>query len=541
MPFPAFTPDVPPSTSQPTDPRPARARWRTGQRHLLALAVSGGVALASLPLHDRLELTNIVMVDLLAVVLVAVWLGRSAAVLCALTTVALFDFAHVPPRWSFAVGDMQYLLTLVVMLTVALTISQLTEGLRRQADAAQDSARRHRALYDLARQMAGAMTVEQLEAALRAHVASQLDAELWLLRPHDREHPALALPDVATSPLDTGILQVAQALHRQWPGHALRQRDGSGAMHLVLPLAGSTRSRGVLVLRPRQATDAWAGTALAPMMDALAALVATSLERLHFVDVAHRTQMEMRDERLRSSILSALSHDVRTPLTALVGSAEALTLLPEAPLTDKARALVDAVRSQALRLHHMVSNLLDMARLQGQRTADGGQVRLRCEWQPIDEVIGASIQLLGTALQAHPVQVRLPEGLPLVHIDAVLMERVFGNLLENAAKYGEPGPIEIDVQRDAREMRVNVRNRGQGFPADRLHEVFDVFERGHTESATPGMGLGLSICRAIVEAHGGRIRADNPPGAARVTFTLPLGTPPALDVLDASAPPQPAA
>jgi two-component system sensor histidine kinase KdpD len=496
----------------------------------MALGFSLLVATATLPLHEHLDLANIVMLDLLAVVWVASRLGLGPAVWCALLSVALFDFIHVPPRWSFAVGNVQYLVTLLVMLTVALTIGQLTHGMRRRTADAQAQTSRTKAMYELARTLAGAMTVEQVDEALARFATDHLHACMWLLLPVDRESQALAVPEGA--PLDALVLQVAQVMHRQWPGHPGRQRDGAGLVHLLLPLAGSTRSRGVLILRPQDGhPSGLSNTDHDGMLDALATLAATSLERLHFVDVAHRTQMEMRDERLRGSILSALSHDVRTPLTALIGSAEALALMP-LQWPEQARGLVDALKDQALRMHHMVSNLLDMARLQRQQGADGGRVPLKLEWQPIDEVIGASIQLLGRALDGHPVQVVLPPGLPLVHIDAVLMERVFGNLLENAAKYSPPGPILIDVQTPSTQLRVSVRNAGPGFPPHKLQRVFEVFERGEVESATPGMGLGLSICRAIVEAHGGRILADNPAdGGARVTFTLPMGSPPLLDAL----------
>jgi two-component system sensor histidine kinase KdpD len=506
-------------------------------RHVWALLIAVAITLLTVPLHGTLDLANIVMLDLLAVVVVASRLGRGPAVVCALVSVALFDYAHVPPRWSFAVGDLQYLVTLLVMLTVALTIGQLTHGLRQRAIDAQTQTQRTRAMYDLARQLAGAMTLAQAQDALNRFATTQLDAHCWVLLPADRLGQALAIPaavhpgtpEAADQRLDTVVLQVAQALHRRWPGHPSRQADVDGRPHLLLPLAGSTRSRGVLVLRPQAAQHPLLDAPNAPMLDALATLVATSLERLHFVDVAHRTQLEMNDERLRGSILSALSHDVRTPLTSLVGSAEALSLMPT-PLPAPARELVDAMRDQALRLHHMVSNLLDMARLQRQQDGGGGHVLLRPDWQPIEEVIGASIQLLGTALSAHPVQVTLPPGQPLVHIDAVLMERVFGNLLENAAKYSPPGPIGVNVTAEGAQLRVSVHNGGPGFPPHKLQQVFDVFERGEHESTTPGMGLGLSICRAIVEAHGGRIRADNPiDGGARITFTLPLGTPPGIE------------
>jgi two-component system sensor histidine kinase KdpD len=173
----------------------------------------------------------------------------------------------------------------------------------------------------------------------------------------------------------------------------------------------------------------------------------------------------------------------------------------------------------------MVGKLLDMARLQS------GRLSLRKEWQAIDEVIGVSIQSLGEALREHPVRVALAPNLPLVAVDAVLMERVFCNLLENAAKYSPAGaPIAVQVDADAGALAVEVRDRGEGFPPSCLTHVFELFQRGNPESAVAGVGLGLAICRAIVDAHGGQIIASNPPGGGGcVHFTIPCGEPPRIE------------
>ncbi|MEK7413920.1 MAG: ATP-binding protein, partial [Planctomycetota bacterium] len=252
-----------------------------------------------------------------------------------------------------------------------------------------------------------------------------------------------------------------------------------------------------------------------------ASLVAIAVERLHFVEVAQHAQLQMTGERLRSSILSALSHDIRTPLTALYGMTDMLALT-QPPLPPAARNMVEAMREQALRLNGMVSNLLDMAKLRAEN------IRLNQEWQPVEEVIGASIKLLGIALTHHPVKVLLQPDMPLLKFDAVLMERVLCNLLENAAKYAPPSSIiTISARIEDDKAAMSVRDSGPGFPPDKLDKVFELFERGDTESSVPGMGLGLSICRSIIEAHGGKIYASNRDGAC-VTFTLPLGDPPVI-------------
>ena len=503
-----------------------RISWRS-----LALA---GVACAlttllTLPLHDWLDPVNTVMLFLLTVVLVATRLGRAPAVLASFLSVGLFDFFFVPPRWSFAVSDMQYLLTFVVMLTVALIIGHLTIGLRQQAQEAQAVATRSRGLYALASKLAGALSVEQVHQISSAYVQEQLQARLALLTPNKQEQlvSAQGQPLPATHPLALA----AQTVYMDNHGILSHQISEAGELNVILPLAGSTRSRGVLIITAPSSIGKAGAQALEdqrPLLDAVASLVATSLERLHFVEVAHQTQLEVSSERLRNSILSALSHDIRTPLTSLFGLADTLTLM-RPPLPSQAQEMAAAIRDQSMRLHRMVSNLLDMARLQSDKAA--GQLQLKREWQPIEEVLGASIQLLGTSLGQHKIKVDLPANLPLLSIDAVLMERVFGNLLENASKYAPAHTdILVKIENQSPHLSVSIKNAGPGFPSHRLSDVFGIFERGVSESSIPGVGLGLAICKSIVEAHGGHIEARNPAeGGAEVRFTLPMGTPPTIE------------
>jgi two-component system sensor histidine kinase KdpD len=311
-------------------------------------------------------------------------------------------------------------------------------------------------------------------------------------------------------------LQLAQTRHMQ---------EGNNYW-LFLPLHGSTYIRGMLAIDFGNTSPSTV-CAQQALYEAVASLVAIATERLHFVEVAQRTQLQMTDERLRSAILSALSHDIRTPLTVLYGMTDTLA---RAQLPPSLSNTVAALREQALQLNNMVSNLLDMAKLRA------GSIRLNPEWQPVEEVIGASIKLLGAALAQHPVKVILPPDLPLLKFDAVLMERVLCNLLENAAKYAPPdSTITLSARVEGDWASLSVCDTGPGFPPDKLDKVFDLFERGETESAVPGVGLGLAICRSIIAAHGGKIFASNDHGGC-VTFTLPLGNPPVFKADDSDEP-----
>jgi two-component system sensor histidine kinase KdpD len=494
------------------------------QKFALAIMACAGTTLIATPLIEYLDLANIVMLFLLTVLLIAVSLGLGPALLAAFLSVGLFDFFFVPPRFTFVVNDGQYLVTFAVMLSVAIITGQLTAGLRRQADESDTEALRTRALYEMARDLSGALTVEQVVEITRKFLRKVLNADATILLPDGTGslHPC-AGQDAAHLQIEPRFAIIA--FERGSPVECLPLAN-SGYAVLYLPLKAPMRVRGVIAVAP---TDGQTKLLLAQRerLETMASLAAIAIERLHYVDVAQHTQVQVVSERLRSSILSALSHDLRTPLTALVGLADSLTV-SKPPLGEIALETAEAIREQAERLAGLVGNLLDMARLHA------GEVTLQKEWQPIEEVIGSSIKLLGRALAEHPVKVSLAKDFPLVEFDAVLIERVFCNLLENAAKYSPPGSgIEIAVQARNDKVEVSVSDSGQGFVAGKAPAVFEMFVRGEPESSRPGVGLGLAISRAIVEAHAGTISAANrPQGGACITFALPLGDPPMVEEED---------
>ena len=491
-------------------------RWRD---YAIAALACMAVALLATPLLTVFELTNIVMLFLLTVVVVALLYGRGPAVLAAFVSVALFDFFFVAPRFSFAVSDIQYLLTFGVMLLVALVVGQLTAGLKVQAEVSTQREGRVRALYEMARDLSAALLPEQVAEIGSRFFAVQYDAGSALLVADDdnRLGAPLAAPGRDAPAVDSGVAQ--------WcfdhGGAAGRGTDTLPATPLLyLPLKAPMRVRGVLALavaEPASPDDR-------RVLDTAASLLAISLERQHYVDVAQSTTVQMESERLRNSLLSAISHDLRTPLASLVGLAESLALTPPA-LAPAHAQVATAMRDAAMRMNALVNNLLDMARLQA------GAVTLNLQWQPLDEVVGSALRAAAPLLEGRPVGVRLDDDLPLVRFDAVLIERVLVNLFENAAKYTPAGSaIEIGAGVSGDELLVTVDDHGPGLPRGREQALFEKFERGRKESATPGVGLGLAIGLAIMKAHGGELRGETrPAGGARFTLVLPRGTPPALD------------
>jgi two-component system sensor histidine kinase KdpD len=499
---------------------PAADPGRRWSSYAWSLAYCAAMGLVAAPLYSIFALPNIVMLFLLAVVLVAVRYGSGPAVLAAFVSVAEFDFFYVPPRFSFAVSDFQYLLTFAVMLAVALIAGQLTAGLRQQARVATGRASRVRSMYEMARDLSGALLPEQIAEICGRFIAAEFGARSQLLLVDLGQRvlaPPAQLVAAEALPIDLGVAQWV-ADHGEPAGTGTDTLPAAPLRYL--PLKAPMRLRGLLVVEASAALRLL-GPEQERLLDTVTRLIAIALERVHYVEVAQQSTLQMESERLRNSLLAAISHDLRTPLTALVGLADALRLA-QPPLAPAQRALADDVRGQAQHLRSLVENLLDMARLQS------GRVALNRQWHSLEELVGVCLRAMAPALAGRPVQVHLPADLPLVEFDGALMERVLCNLLENAGKFTPPGSrLDIGAGIEGGRLLFWLDDNGPGLPAGREEEIFQMFERGDRESATPGVGLGLAICRAIVEAHGGTIRAHNRPGAgARFVVELPAGTPP---------------
>ncbi|KWE85884.1 sensor histidine kinase [Burkholderia territorii] len=557
-------------------PLDARARdWRDAfaqfgmrrsppRHYLYAAAICAAITGVASIVSERLDLTNLVMLYLLGVVFSAVRLGRGPGVLQSFLSVAAFDFFFVPPRMSFSVSDTQYLLTFFGMLLTSLVISHLTSTLTRQASIAQRRERRTGAIYAMARELGAALTTEQIVEIGSRHVGEVFRARVAFLLPDsaDQVRQKIEEPDAAVTLTGADLdSDVGQWVYDQQKPAGRGTDTLPATAALYLPLKAPMRTRGVLAVASRDPRELEVPEQLR-MLDAFAAQIALALERVHYVEIARDALVNMESERLRNSLLSAISHDLRTPLTTIVGFSSMLANGRAAARDGDAAAaervaqregeLVDAIHDEALRMTGIVTNLLDMARLQA------GSLQLKRQWSLLEETVGAALAACKRVLARHPARVSLPPDLPLLQMDAVLMERLFTNLFENAAKYTPPDTsIDIGAERVTDDgqpfVRVHVDDHGPGLPAGMETRIFDKFTRGEKESATPGIGLGLAICRAIVEAHGGKIGALNrtaPDGrvtGARFWFTLPVDTPPAvpavpddeLDMPGASSPSEP--
>lgn len=448
----------------------------------------------------QLDLVNLVMLHLLTVVLIAVKLGRKPAIIATFLNVAAFDFFLVPPHFSFTVNDIQFILTFFVMLMVGLTISQLTAGLRFQAKIATHREKRAFILFELARDLSGALKTEQVVETGLKILKQAFGGKVALILPDSRENLIIPTSISELQGLDMGIAQ--------W---AFKQNESAGFAtntlpanpYRYLPLRAPVRIRGILAICPHQ--QHWL---LIPeqlrQLETCASVIAIALERVHFVEVAQEMTIHIESERLRNSLLSTLSHDLRTPLTILVGLAESLSL-QQNQLDEQQQDIVHHITHTALQMSNLVNNLLDMVRI------EEGKMKLKCELQVLEEIIGSSIRAVRFLLGKRVVNVNLEQDLPLIFCDAILLERVFINLLENAAKYTPSNTdIEIHAYRfNYNEVKIDIIDNGVGLPKGQENSIFEKFTRGVSESATSGIGLGLAICKAIVEAHHGKIFAKN--------------------------------
>jgi two-component system, OmpR family, sensor histidine kinase KdpD len=477
------------------------------------VAAVTGVAWVMAPVS---ELSNLVMVYLLGIVAVAMRAGRGPSLVAAVLSVAAFDFFFVPPRFTFAVNDARYLFTFVVMLIVSLVISGLTVRTRSQAVAAQHREQQTAALYAMSRELAGTRGLDALLQIAIRHVAEVFRSQVVMLVPG----PAGALEPWPGGQfeVDANDLGVGRWVfeHRQPAGLGTTTLPGASALYV--PLLGSTGPVGVLGLRPpdRHAMDE---PERLHQLETFAAQTALALERARLADEAQEAEVRIETERLRNSLLSSVSHDLRTPLATITGAVSTI-LEGRAPLDAATQhELLESVHEEAERLNRLVQNLLEMTRL------ESGALPLQRELHPPEEVIGAALGRLATRLADRRVTTKVPSDLPLVPMDDVLVEQVLVNLLDNALKYTPAGsPLEVIATATDQNLTIEVADHGPGLPPGEEDRVFEKFFRGEQRVAR-GAGLGLAICRGIVRAHGGRIWAQNlPGGGVAFLFTLPLAT-----------------
>jgi two-component system, OmpR family, sensor histidine kinase KdpD len=499
----------------------AAVRWN---RYGWAAAITAACTAMSWAMYPHFELSNLVMVYLLGVTVAGLNLGRGPSALTALLNVATFDFLFVPPRFSFAVSDAQYLVTFFAMVVIALVIATLTASVRQQTRVAGARERRTALLYAMSRELSVTRGITGMARVAVRHVAEVFQCEATVLLPDgggQLHYPAQAALEASFRGADLAVAQ--------WVAdHGRRAGLGSdtlpAARGLYVPLGDERRTVGVLAVLPDNARRV-----LLPeqghLLETFAGQIALALERAHLGEVAVQASLAAERETLRNTLLSSISHDLRTPLAVMAGAGSALAqhgaTLPEATRVELARSIETTAREMS----ELVSNVLDLVRL------ESGQVALRRDWQTLDDLVGSALTRYQERLRDHKVETRLPADLPPVWVDGTLVVQLFANLFDNVAKYTPPGTrVSVSAVPLGDFVQVAVEDDGPGLPAGDPARLFEKFQRGQDEGTVVGVGLGLAIAQAIVRAHGGEIEAQRREGSgARFVFTLPCGEGPVVD------------
>jgi two-component system sensor histidine kinase KdpD len=465
-------------------------------------------------------LADAVMVYLLGIVITSLRFGYGPSLLAAVLSVLCFDFFFIPPLFTFAIRDLSHVATFAVMFLVALVISGLTQRVRAQAEAAGQREQRTASLYALSRELAATKQVEDIARVAARHLFDALGMEAALLVPSpDRSKVSVAYTGRRALAVDEKEQSVADWVweHERPAGLGTDTLPSAGAMYI--PLFASRGRVAVLGVRPID-SERPPSPEGRQHLAAFANQIASAIERTELAGEARWAQLQMETEQMRSSLLSSVSHDLRTPLAVMTGAAS--TLLEDTVDRATRRELSESILLEAQRLNRLIRNLLDMTRLQA------GALRVKKEWQPLEEVVGSALNRLEDALAGRAVTTDLAPDLPLVPLDAVLIEQVLVNLLENAIKYTPAGsPIEIRARTRPGGVEISVADHGPGIPPGEEQRIFDKFYRVNGVQVG-GVGLGLAICRGIVMAHGGQLFVENREGGgADFRFQLPGdGAPP---------------
>jgi two-component system sensor histidine kinase KdpD len=496
-----------------------------GYAHWMSYAAALGITvlctLIALPLLNHVDIIDIVMIYMLGATLVALRLGRGPTVLTAVANVGAFDFLFVPPRFSFYVSDSQYLITFGVMLGVAIIIANLVAVVRKQSIAAGARARTSAALYALSRELAGMRDGNAMAATAARHVASESHGAVAILL-RDRQG-RLRQPDGG---IDQRSKRRPEAAICDWVAEH-RQRAGLGGeafpaeRGMYLPLVGSQECIGVLALWPLDVRRAMLPEAVR-LTEALAGTLALALERVHLADVAEAARLAAERAALRSTLLASISHDLRTPLSAIAGAGSMMAHESFALDAHRVGTLGRLIEDKARDMTELLSNVLELMRL------ETGPGALKRDWHSLEDLVGQALRQHQGRLALWRVQVELSPQLPMLRVDGGLIVQMFGNFLENCIKYTPAGTaIVISAIAEQDLMRIILEDNGPGFGDADPEVLFDKFARGRLESNISGVGLGLSICRAIARLHLGEVSAAaSRSGGARFEVTLPIDAEP---------------
>ncbi|UXY54699.1 sensor histidine kinase [Pseudomonas tohonis] len=508
------------------DARPASAR----SRHPVPLGDYGlalGAALAASALawgaYQVLALPNISLVFLAAVLLVAVRSSLGPALLCAGVSFLAYDFLFIPPNFSLTIARQEDVLTLLFFLLMAGLTGNLASRQRRQLQALRATQTETTALLDLSRKLTAATDRQAVLSVAAQQFIPWTDVEVCLLA---RSRDGVWKVEAGVQRLLAD--QERAAAEWSWQ-HDQVAGLGTGTLPSGrwwwLPLSGEEGPLALLGVSPRDGAPLPAERRR--LLSALGQPLAQALARAQLAEDLEAARLHGETEQLRSALLASVSHDLRTPLTAMRGSIDSLLALGEAiPLEDR-RELLEGTRDEAERLDRYIQNLLDMTRL------GHGGLKLARDWVAPVDIVASALQRLRPVLAPLKVETVLPAELPLLYVHAALIEQALVNVLENAARFSpSQGRLRVAVTADSEELRFAVSDQGPGIPAAEREKIFDMFyTAARGDRGGQGTGLGLAICQGMVGAHGGRVTVGEGLDGKGTTLTLhlPLHPQPVLE------------
>ena len=491
------------------------AGWKAYAGTTVMVLLTLGLGLA---LRQYLGSLNIALVFLTAVLGSAIAYGLWPSLFASLVSVFAYNFFFLPPLYTTTIADPQNVIAMASFVIVAVIVSNLASRVRSQAITARQRAQETEQLYLFSRKLSAAVTLDDLLWATAYQIALMLKVRVVLLL--GKGEPVLS----ASYPPEARLLEGDLAAARWcWSNNRPAGRDCEAhpeASRLFLPMhtgRGVVAVIGLAADRP----GALLSADQRRLLEALSDQTALAIERVHLARDVDRARLVAETDRLRTALLTSISHDLRTPLASILGSATSLKTQPEALDEAAKREMISTIQEEAERLNRFIGNLLDMTRL------ESGAIVPRSSMADLSEIVGSALERASRILEQHRIAVRLPPDLPMLRLDVVLFEQVLFNLLDNAAKYTPAGSV-IDLQARQANGAVELRiiDEGEGIPAADLERIFDKFYRVHAaDRRRVGTGLGLAICRGFVEAMGGHIEAGNRADRPGAVFTLTLPVP----------------
>jgi two-component system sensor histidine kinase KdpD len=481
--------------------------------YLRALVITVLCTAIAWRLPSDFGLVNIVMIYLLGITLGALRLGRGPIVALAISNMLAFDYFFVPPVFSFDVEDIRYLFTLGVMLIVALVIANLVVSVRRHREVADAREQRTAVLYAMSRELTVATDAKSMAAAAVRHICAVFHSSAIVLMADAQG----SLTPISIMEDSADPRSCLQRFDPQLAQEVVARGERCIKNAIYMPLRGSRRVTGVIVVCP-QPPNRTLPTEQLNLLDTFAAQLALSLQRARLAEAAEAARLSAERALLRNTLLASISHDLRTPLTAIAGAGSLIAQPGYALNADRRMTLGRLIEHKARDMTRLLTNVLELVQIEF-----GGRA-LRSDWHTVDDLVALALRGSESRLAQRRIVLDLPSDLPLISVEPTLIVQILSNLLENAAKYTPPGTT-ITICAVAREegMMISVADDGPGFPPGDPERLFDKFQRGRSESNIVGVGLGLAICRAAANLHGGSIRAlNNPGGGARFEISLPV-------------------